>query len=54
MVQASEEARPPKGENDQLDEAEEAKEKADPAVDDPAYMPNIIPQTGESDEEEQK
>ena len=29
---------------DEKEEADEAKEKADPAVEDPAFMPNIIPQ----------
>jgi len=34
---------------DEKEEADEAKEKADPAVEDPAFMPNIIPQKGEGE-----
>jgi hypothetical protein len=37
----------PKGPNKEVDDAQEAKEKADPAVNDPNYMPNIEPQTGD-------
>lgn len=47
MVSTSEHGKPKKGENEEVDEAQEAKEKADPTVNDPMYMPNIIPQTGE-------
>ncbi len=47
MVSTSEEGQPKKGENQEIDEADEAKEAADPAVEDPSYMPNIIPQTGD-------
>lgn len=50
MVQPSEEGKPKKGENQEVDEAEEAKDAADPAVEDPAYMPNIIPQTGDEED----
>lgn len=40
--------------NDEVEEAQEDKEKADPDVEDPAYMPNIIPQTGDDDGDEGK
>lgn len=53
MVSTSEDGKPKKGENQEVDEADEAKEATDPAVNDPAYMPNIVPQTG-GDEEEGK
>jgi hypothetical protein len=36
---------PKKGDNDEVDEAQEAKEDVDPTVNDPMYMPNIEPQT---------
>lgn len=47
MVATTDDGKPKKGENQEVDEAQEAKEAADPAVNDPAYMPNIEPQTGE-------
>jgi hypothetical protein len=47
MVSTSEHGKPKKGENEEIEEAQEAKEAADPAINDPKYMPNIIPQTGE-------
>lgn len=37
-------------ENKEVEEAQENKEKADPDVEDPAYMPNIEPQTGDSED----
>ena len=37
----------PKGPNKEVDEAQEAKEAADPSVNDPNFMPNIEPQTGD-------
>lgn len=43
--------------NDEIEEAQEAKEEAkdaDPKTDDPSYMPNIIPQTGDGDGDESK
>lgn len=47
MVATTDDGKPKKGENEEVDEAQEAKDAADPAVNDPAFMPNIIPQTGE-------
>jgi hypothetical protein len=47
MVSSTNDGKPKKGENQEVDEANEAKEAADPAINDPAYMPSIIPQTGE-------
>ena len=47
MPEVSEHGMPKKGPNEEVEEAQEAKEKADPTVNDPKYMPNIIPQTGE-------
>jgi hypothetical protein len=36
---------------EEREEAIEAKEEADPAVNDPAFMPNIEPQKGPNSEE---
>lgn len=41
-------------ENKELEEAQENKEQADPDVEDPAYMPNIEPQTGDSEDGDNK
>jgi len=45
MVATSEESKPE--ENKESTDAKEAKAAADPVKDDPAFMPNIVPQTGE-------
>ncbi len=47
MPLVSPEGMPKKGPNEEVDEAKEAKAAADPSVDDPKYMPNIEPQTGD-------
>jgi hypothetical protein len=47
MVATSEEGKPKQGENQEVEDAEDAKKAADPVIDDPRYMPNIEPQTGD-------
>lgn len=47
MVATTEDGQPKEKPNKEVDEANEAKEAADPAVDDPSYMPSIVPQTGD-------
>lgn len=47
MVASTEHGQPKKGENKEVEDAKAAQEAADPRIDDPRAMPNIIPQTGE-------